>query len=279
MARRLAFCNNKGGVGKSTEVTDVAAALALRNRNVLVVDFDPQGDASRRMGFEVNEDEDCDTIADVIRDVHSSRGNTVKHGLAADIIQGCRWELDYAGRIHFIPARFDLEDSAADTSSANSFFRLVDALDGVDDQYDYTLIDLPPSLGPLAQMGWAACCRAYDGLIIVTQPTFPAVRGARRTVERVYARRERLGVPDLDVLGAIINQTRNTSQHGTRITQIRALFGDRVWVEQPLRSAYSEQDDKSMPITALPPGYADRAYLASFPGTVADKIIELGEAA
>ncbi|HEX3778574.1 MAG TPA: ParA family protein [Pseudonocardiaceae bacterium] len=279
MARRYAFCNNKGGVGKSTEVTDTAAALAMRDRNVLVVDFDPQADASRRMGFEVNTDEDCDTIADVIREVHSSRGGAVKEGLAAKVIQQCRWQLPYAPRIHFIPSRFDLEDSAADTSSANSFFRLADALKGVDDQYDYCLIDLPPSLGPLAQMGWAACGDRQDGLIVVTQPTFPAIRGARRTVERVYARRSRLDVPDLDVVGAVINMTRNTRHHAQRIAEIRSLFGDRVWVEQPMRTAFSEQDDKSLPITALPPGYPDREALSRIPAIVADKLIERGEAA
>lgn len=275
MTRRIAFCNNKGGVGKTRQVVNTAATLAQHySRNVLVVDFDPQADASRSLGFEVDTDEDTDTIADVIRDVHSSRGKSVRYGLAENVLQKCRWDMPGAERIGFLPARFDLEDAATDTSSADAFYRLKDALQGVDEEFHYCLIDVPPTLGPLAQMVWAAS----DDVVIVTQPTYPGLGGARRTVERIYGRRKRLDVPDLDVRGVILNQVRNTKSHKARTDEARNLFGaDRIWAEIPLRSRYSDYDDLSLPITELPVGEKDRDYLIDFSVGVAGHIVALDQ--
>src|SRR5699024_12240006 len=101
MARRVAIGNHKGGSGKTSTLTGLAAALAEQGCRVLVVDMDPQANASRRLGAEFDRTDPTPTTAEVVHDGTS--------GIAAQAVRPCGWPERYAGWIEVILASFTLD--------------------------------------------------------------------------------------------------------------------------------------------------------------------------
>ncbi|MFM9120272.1 MAG: ParA family protein, partial [Acidimicrobiaceae bacterium] len=137
LPRIIAFANIKGGVGKTTTAITVAASLAELEYRVLVVDLDPQGNASTGLGINAR---DLDaTIYDVL--------------LNGEKIENCI-EPTAIKNLFFAPANLEL--AGAETLLANMMmreFRLKKAIELVIDQYDYVILDCPPSLGLLTVNG------------------------------------------------------------------------------------------------------------------------------
>ncbi|WP_344044212.1 ParA family protein, partial [Saccharothrix xinjiangensis] len=102
MAIRVALGNNKGGSGKTAGTVNLAAALAERGLRVLVVDLDPQANASRRLGRRFDPTNPSTTVSEAIQNAGQ--------GVAADALVPCGWPDPYASRIDVIPARYDLEN-------------------------------------------------------------------------------------------------------------------------------------------------------------------------
>lgn len=254
MAYKLAVAQNKGGVGKTNEVINLAIFLIVMcGLRVRVVDLDPQSDASAALGFEVDgAEDDAITVLDVIERAY--RRHQLVSGTAADAIQPCRWDVEWRDKLTFIPSRFDLEDAHHVAPNRDAFLRLRAGMNGTDDDVDVVLYDCPPSLGILPQMAWADS----DDVLFVTQPSFRSYRGLFRTHAQLLYVREQLLVPDLDYVGLIINGHRSgTQNHKYWTKRIVDQFASgenegRHWATMPLRARLARLDDELVPVALMP---------------------------
>jgi chromosome partitioning protein len=247
MPYRVVIGNNKGGSGKTATTVNLAAALAEQGRRVLVVDIDPQANASRRLGRPFNPSEPVPTTAEVVK------AGMEQRGVAADAIVACGWGGDYAERIDLIPSRFDLENRVSEAGVLGSVGRLYRALDGVDDEYDVTLFDCPPSLGHLTQLGMAAATHA----LCTVEPEYDGVEGAVRFRDFIAESSPQLRQPgaaqELQMVGFVVTRVRgNVGAHTFQIEGLPDLFGDLLWAPHiPERAAIKDAGDVPCPLRAL----------------------------
>lgn len=239
MARRVAIVNNKGGVGKTTVTVRLAEGLAKEGRRVLVVDMDPQGNASSMLGWTYDLEKKQPTISQAIK--------ADREGAAADVVQPIGWDAPYATRMALAPARLTLENRMSEAGNAGAWLRLEKALQGVDDGYDFTLVDCPPSVFHLTQLALAA----VDDAVIVTEADIYAVEAAVRMQEFIREKGPKaLANPALSVRGVVINGFTHTAVQAEQRDSIRRIFGDRVWdpiIKQ--RTTLAEADTDALPLT------------------------------
>src|SRR5512141_1944773 len=196
MGRRVAIGNNKGGTGKTAATVNLAAALAEKGRRVLVVDLDPQANASRRLGAAFDPANPCPTVSEAIQ--------VGVEGVAADAVAPCGWSGVYGELIEVIPARFDLENRVSEAAVLGAVGRLRRALADVDDDHDVTLLDCPPSLGHLTQLGLAAA----DWALCTVEPEYDGVEGAVRFRDFVTTQAAELRNPELRMAGLLVRRVR-----------------------------------------------------------------------
>ena len=183
MAKIIAFANQKGGVGKTTSAISVASALGIKNKKVLLVDFDPQGNASSSVG--ILKSQTKQTIYDVL----------IGRAQASDTIIKTEYK-----KLDVIPSGVDL--AAAELELAefeDRQYRLRDAIAEIADRYDYIVIDCPPSLGMLTVNALSAA----DGVIIPMQCEYLALEGLSQmlmTVKQI----KKLYNPKLSLTGILI---------------------------------------------------------------------------
>ena len=211
--RVLAVSNQKGGVGKTTTAINLGTALAAIGERVLIVDMDPQGNASTGLG--VPRETRRITIYDVVidgRSVHDAAVKTAVPGL--DIIPA---DADMSG--------VEIELSQADRRS----YRLRDALaaQGGDGhtRYDYVLIDCPPSLNLLTLNAMAAA----DGVLVPLQCEFFALEGLTQLMKTIEMVRQSLN-PSLEIQGLVLTMyDRRNALSGQVAADVRSHFGDKVY--------------------------------------------------
>ena len=243
---RIAIGNHKGGSGKTATTVGLAAALAELERRVLVVDLDPQANASRRMGVRVDPVHPIPTISEAIR--ASQAGDAP--GAAAEAIVAPDWPEPYRDRIGLIPSRFDLENRISEAATVGAVGRLRRALDGVDSDYDVTLIDCPPSLGHLTQLALAAA----DAAVAVLDPEYDSVEGAVRLRDFVATAAAELGNPTLRMAGVIVSRVRaQLGAHSFQLDGLADLFGpELVWSPViPERAVVKDGADAAVPPATL----------------------------
>ena len=214
MAKIFCIANQKGGVGKTTTTVNLAAGLAKIGQRVLMVDLDPQGNAT--MGSGVDKRKLDKSIYDVLLDSAPVREARVKSDKLIEA--GCSYDILGANR-ELAGAELELVEAQARER------RLKTALATVADDYDFILIDCPPSLSLLTLNG--LCCA--HGVIVPMQCEYFALEGLTdlvNTIKQVHANLNK----DLAIIGLlrVMFDPRITLQQQVS-DQLKAHFGDKVF--------------------------------------------------
>jgi len=209
MAKIIGFVNQKGGVGKTTSTINVATYFAEAGKKVLLVDLDPQGNASSGLGIDA-------------RSLEKNLYHAMILGLAPQEII-LRTETE---NLHIIPAAQDLAGAEIEMVHIDSReFRLHSVLRQVRSYYDYILIDSPPSLGLLTVNGLVAS----DEVIIPVQTEYYALEGLSQLLGTIELVREHLQ-PNLQIGGALLTLYDRRNRLARQVvSEVRAHFPGPVF--------------------------------------------------
>jgi len=209
MARVIAVTNQKGGVGKTTTCVNLAASLAATKRRVLLVDMDPQGNATMGSGVDKN------NLALSGYDVLTKKASVTEVIIPAEA-SGC----------DILPANGDL--TAAEVALMNEIgreYRLRLALNSIRDNYDYIIIDCPPSLSLLTVNALSAA----DSVLIPMQCEYYALEGLAALMNTVEQIQETVN-PDLQIEGILRTMYDPRNSLTLDVSgQLNEYFGDRVY--------------------------------------------------
>lgn len=241
-ALTLAVVNQKGGVGKSTTAVNLSAALGEAGRRVLLVDLDPQGNATSGFGLNKNQRQQC-----------------VYDALLADADIASLIEPVEVEHVFVVPATIQLAGAEIELVSALSReTRLKTILDEVRNEFDFVVIDCPPSLGLLT----INALTAADGLVIPIQCEYYALEGLSKLLDSVRLVKTHLN-PALEVFGVVMTMydTRTRLAHQV-VEEVRDFFGEKVFDSLiPRTVRLSEAPSFGQPVTLYDPsGKGAAAY-------------------
>lgn len=215
----VAALSLKGGVGKTSVILGLAGAAMASGMRTLVVDLDPQANASASL----DPADYSFTSSDVLFDG--------RKGIARAAIVASGW----SEHVDVLPSELSLENRSQ-AVAAESLLRLKKVLKGVTDDYDLVLIDCPPTLSELTRN--ALYCANLA--LVVTEPSFFAVQGAEHAVDAIRSV-STAGNPELQTLGIVANRVRPTlDEHRLRMDELHAAFGDLLLGSIPDRSAVQQ---------------------------------------
>ncbi len=239
MARVIAICNQKGGVGKTTTAVNLGAYLAAAGRRVLLVDFDPQANASSALGHDMKSEW------------------SVYHGILGPVPHEKLIKPTLIFNFHYVPAAPHLAGALVelvDAPEREYFLRTF--VNRLRHEYDYILIDLPPSLSLLAVNGLVAA----DEVLIPVQAEYYSLEGLGQLLETVDLIRTNLNHP-IAVTGALITMYDRREHLSREISRnLRRHFPHHVFmVEVPRAVALAEAPSFSKPIILYRPDSAGAA--------------------
>ncbi|WP_239253760.1 ParA family protein [Listeria ilorinensis] len=209
MSKVIALANQKGGVGKTTSSVNLSASLAFLGKKVLLVDIDPQGNASSGVGINKGEIEHC--VYDVLVDDVPLK----------DVRQPT--DLD---NLDVIPATIQLAGAEVELVPAISReLRLKKALDTLKDEYDYIIIDCPPSLGLLT----LNALTASDSVLIPVQCEYYALEGLSQLLNTIRIAQKHLN-DDLKIEGVLLTMLDARTNLGIQvIEEVKKYFQNKVF--------------------------------------------------
>ena len=230
----LAIVNQKGGVGKSTTAVNLGACLAEAGKRVLLVDIDPQGNATSGVGVEKRQLDGC--MYDVLIE-----GRDIEEVILPTEVSG----------LEVAPATLELAGAEIELVSAMSReYRLKGSLDGVKDNYDYILIDAPPSLGLLTINALSAA----NATLVPIQCEYYALEGVSQLVSTVSLVKEHLN-PNLEIAGVLMTMyDARTNLSQQVVEEVKRFFGEKVFQTIiPRNVRLSEAPSHGQPIILYDP--------------------------
>lgn len=232
MAKIITFTNQKGGVGKTTSCVNLAAYVAHNGHRTLVVDMDPQGNASSGLGVQ-----------------NKSKITTIYHCLVGkeEITNGVIRNT-MVENLDIIPTNSDLAGAEIEMASMiNRECRLKEELEKVSGNYDYIFIDCPPSLGLLTLNSLAAC----NTIIIPTQCEFYALEGISQLLYTIKQIKKYIN-PTLEIEGILLTMYDKRSKLTTNVEdEIAKYFPDKLYETTiPRNVRLAEAPSYGLPIIA-----------------------------
>ncbi len=210
MAKTICIANQKGGVGKTTTSVNLSSALANSGKKVLLIDMDPQGNASSGLGLKRFESQDSNIYHVLIGEKTLS-----------EVVQTTRM-----GNLQVASANPDLVGAEIElVELPHREYRLKSAIASVSHKYDYIIIDCPPSLGLLTLNALTAA----DSFLVPLQCEYYALEGLSQLLNTAGIIKKNLN-PTLHIEGIVLTMfdTRNNLSHQV-VTEIRNHFGEKVF--------------------------------------------------
>ena len=209
MGKIISFTNQKGGVGKTTTCVNLATYLAAYGKKILLVDLDPQGNATTGVG--IDKSEDLKTMYDLC----------VGESEIDELIMKTRIK-----GLYIIPSNVDLAGAEVDLVQRENREKVIrNALLTIKNDYDYILMDCPPSLGLIT----VNALTATDTVLIPIQCHFYALEGLSQLMNTIKLVRQYLN-PDIQIEGVILTMKDNRNNLVNQVAkEVESFFGDKVY--------------------------------------------------
>ena len=214
MGKIIALVNQKGGVGKTTTSINLSASLALLGKKILLIDLDPQGNATTGVG--INKGDIDKSVYDLLRGVCEINDVIIKTDFKnLDILPST---IQLAG--------IDIEfmDRSRQDANFKKAYQLKEKIEKIKDNYNYIIIDCPPSLGMITTNALAAS----NSCLIPVQCEFFALEGITQLLNTIMGIQKNLN-PSLDLEGVLLTMLSKSNLGLDVIEEIRSYFKDKVY--------------------------------------------------